>query len=408
VSVLLGNGDGTFQAAAVSYQVGSHPISVAVADFDADGKQDLVVSNGASNDVSVLLGNGDGTFRPAVAYAVGSGPGAVVVGDFDGDSIPDIAVENFGTDDVSVLLGKGDGTFQPSVRYSAGVGPGGLVTGDFNGDGVLDLAVANHNSSNVSVLLGKGDGTFRLPIHLAAGNKPAGIARGDFRGNGNANLVVANHYSDDISVFLNRPPAPHFLLQAPHHMLCGARAQIMVVALDSLNNVDNKYTATVRVACSDRRAELSQNELAFGDGVNRDTLEVKFHTPGAHSVVVTDKSNPDRVGAITVIVWPGAATHFRVSAPADVIAGKPFTIIVTAIAEFDNEAFDYEGVAQFRSSDAQAGLPSDCAFVESDQGKRAFTVKLNTVGKQTITVSDKASKSVAGSVTVKVEKDTPE
>ena len=104
---------------------------------------DLAVANDSDNTVSVLLGNGDGTFQPQVTYAVGADPDAIVAGDFTGDGDLDLAVANCGDNTVSVLLGNGDGTFQPQVTYAVGTDPDAIVAGDFTGDGHLDLAVAN-------------------------------------------------------------------------------------------------------------------------------------------------------------------------------------------------------------------------------------------------------------------------
>src|SRR5439155_11609832 len=124
------NGDGTFRAA-VNYGSGIEPVSVAMGDFNGDGKLDLAVANYPSWDnsklgftngiVSVLLGKGDGSFRAAVNYSAGITPFSIAVSDFNGDGKPDLAVANFISGDVSVLLGKGDGTFQAAVNYVAGI-----------------------------------------------------------------------------------------------------------------------------------------------------------------------------------------------------------------------------------------------------------------------------------------------
>src|SRR2546422_886081 len=148
------------------FPVGTHPQSVAVGDFNGDGRPDLAVANFGSNTVSVLLGIGDGSFQPARTFAAGTSPLSVAVGDFNGDGRPDLAVANFGSNTVSVLLGIGDGTFQPALTFAAGTQPVFVAVGDLNGDGRPDLAVANTGSDNVSVLLGIGDGTFQPALTL--------------------------------------------------------------------------------------------------------------------------------------------------------------------------------------------------------------------------------------------------
>jgi len=161
VSFLLGNGDGTFRSA-VNYATGLGPSAVAVGDFNGDGKPDLAVANAGivtnftyytNGSVSVLLGNGDGTFQPGVNYGGGLSPFSLVVSDFNGDGRPDIAVTSH-NGNVSVLLGNGDGTLQAPVNLAAGSEPSFVEVGDFNGDGKADLAIANAFSvGTVSVLL---------------------------------------------------------------------------------------------------------------------------------------------------------------------------------------------------------------------------------------------------------------
>jgi hypothetical protein len=158
VTIFLGNGDGTFsQATGSPVAVGNFPDAIATCDFNGDGRLDLAVANLSDNTVTILLGNGDGTFSPAAGspISVGSGPEAIDVGDFAGSGKPGLAVANFGSNNVTILLGNGDGTFTPASGspYPAGKGPSFLAVGDFNGSGRLGLAVANRGDHTISILV---------------------------------------------------------------------------------------------------------------------------------------------------------------------------------------------------------------------------------------------------------------
>src|SRR5262249_9499086 len=131
------------------------PVSVAVGDFRGDGHLDLAVANRNSNDVSVLLGNGDGSFQAARNFSVGLSPQSLAVGDFNGGGLPDPAVGSAGR--VRVLLGNGDGSLRTTnVSYVPGFVPVAAAVGDVNGDGLPDLAVVNRSSGTVSILLNDG------------------------------------------------------------------------------------------------------------------------------------------------------------------------------------------------------------------------------------------------------------
>ncbi len=196
-----GSGPVSF-AAQVTYATGLVPNSVAVADFNKDGRADLVVSNFLSNTAGVLLGNGDGTFAPQLTTPTQNGPVATAVGDVDGDGRDDLVVANFSSNSVSLLLGYGNGTFAPPVSWPVGVNPQSVALADVNNDGRLDILVANSGSNTVGVLLGNGNGTFQAQTTVAVGSKPNGLAVGDLNGDGLLDLVVANYTSNTVGVLL--------------------------------------------------------------------------------------------------------------------------------------------------------------------------------------------------------------
>ncbi|MHB8953754.1 MAG: FG-GAP-like repeat-containing protein [Pirellulaceae bacterium] len=203
VSVLTGRGDGTFSAPE-SFPAGIAPHSLTTGDFNGDGLLDLATANAGSHNVSVLLSHGDGTFAAPLNFAAGSPFGGMTAADFNGDGTPDLAIPNSGIDVVTVLLGKGDGTMTTQYTVGAGETPRSLTTGDFNGDGVLDLAVGNFGDvSSVSVRLGMGDGTFGEATAYEVGSRAASVTAGDFNRDGFLDLVTANNYwSSDLSLLL--------------------------------------------------------------------------------------------------------------------------------------------------------------------------------------------------------------
>jgi serine/threonine protein kinase len=202
VSILLGAGDGTFKTAIDSPQTGTDPVALAVGDFDGDGRQDLAVANYYSNSLTILLGNGDGTFRVATSPPTGIHPTSVGTGDFNGDGIADLAVANNKSNTLAILLGNGDGTFRAASSPATGNAPQSLAVADFNGDGKVDLAVTNFYSDSVTILLGNGDGTFRTAATLPTGHGPNWISVGDFNGDGVPDLVVANYRTSTLTVLL--------------------------------------------------------------------------------------------------------------------------------------------------------------------------------------------------------------
>jgi hypothetical protein len=199
-SVLLGNGDGSFQSP-VTYdlQIGAVK-ALAVGDLRGAGRPDVVAVDNSPifNDfVSVLLNNGDGTFQTAGQYQVGIASQDVIVGDFHGNGHLDIVTADFerffdGPPDLSILAGNGDGSFQFARQVSSGAFADGLAVGNFNGDGRPDLAMSSAVGLNVSVVPGNGDGSFAFTPTYAAGVIPTAVAAGDFTGSGLQDLLTAD------------------------------------------------------------------------------------------------------------------------------------------------------------------------------------------------------------------------
>jgi Bacterial Ig-like domain (group 1)/Bacterial Ig-like domain/FG-GAP-like repeat len=186
-----------------TFAAGVTPYGAATSDLNHDGKPDIVVTNYNAGEVSVLLGNGDGSFQAPVAYATGgNGVVAVQIADLNGDGIPDLVSTEEANDTVSVLIGNGDGTFQNETTYTSGVRPHGVAIGDVNGDGQPDLVVADFGSNAVSVFLGNGNGTFASPTSYAVGTEPYGVKIGDLNGDGKPDVVVSNPTSSTFSVLL--------------------------------------------------------------------------------------------------------------------------------------------------------------------------------------------------------------
>jgi Ca2+-binding RTX toxin-like protein len=215
VSVLLGGPGGSF-GEPTDFAVGDGPGSLAIGDFNADADPDLAVANlgrsgaSASNTVSVLLGGPGGGFGAPTDFAVGERPISVAVADFNADADPDLAVADHYDPSVrvgavSVLLGGPGGSFGARTDYSAGLGPLSVAVGDLNADADPDLAVANYDNYTVSVWLGGPGGGFRARTDFSAGNYPSSVAIGDFNADADPDLAVATALPS-VSVLTQVPP----------------------------------------------------------------------------------------------------------------------------------------------------------------------------------------------------------
>ena len=223
ISVLLGNGDGTFQAPR-QYAVGSFELPsvvgaqesladyrrpVVLADLTGSGLLDIVVANYDSGDVSVLLNRGDGTFKPQRRFDATDAPFGLAVGDLNGDGIPDIVTIDStapGNGEIAVLLGRGDGTFLPEVMFPAGLQSGYTYStvrlADVNSDRKLDLIVSGSNNLEIEVFLGNGNGTFKPGVVYSAGRLGGGLAVADLNEDGVPDIVNTSSGLNGVAVLL--------------------------------------------------------------------------------------------------------------------------------------------------------------------------------------------------------------
>jgi hypothetical protein len=422
VFLLRGNGDGTVQAPA-SIPTGQLPVSLAAGDLNGDGKIDLVTASyysygyaafRRSGGVSVLLGNGDGTFQAAanLVLPTWSPPGytgkdslplnqqanGLVLGDLTGDGKLDLAVtaasvysvyagtatNSYGTykvydtvakSNVNVLLGHGDGHFTDTEivpengNYSYGrfpnfePNPQAVTTGNFNSDALPDLAVAEYGATSASVLLNGGAWTATTMLDASGFPSPA---------------------------------------------TAGVSGTFTVEAENGLLQPDTGYTGTVTFSTSDPKAMIvnpatgtlvSLNGFTYtfnsGDqGVHK--FNVTLYTAGTQSITASDSrdSLSDSEKGITV---NAAATKLIVSGfPSPTTAGAAGSFIVTLEDAYGNIAKTYAGTVRFMSSDPKAVLPANYTFTSADAGVHTFTATLKTAGTQSITATDTVTASFVG------------
>lgn len=411
LSVLLGNGDGSFQQA-VNYSAGSKPYNLTKADFNLDGKIDLAVADTSTTYISVLLGNGDGTFQGAVTYGVGTDPHGIFAVDINNDNKPDIVTANEAGGNISVLLGNGNGTFQSAINTTVGSNPVWVIAADFDKNNKVDVAVVfdlpYSSSSTVLVLPGNGNGTFGSGASYTIGSRPYEVETADFNKDGTLDLVTADSArnlsgsTSDISVLLgNGNGTFQAATSYPVDLISG---QLVIGDFNADGNQD--------VFTSD----YAKNEISLLLGNGNGTFQTPLNYPlaSAPSMLAATDFNGDNTLDLAVstrtsntlsIVLNQPNVEFGLVAPTNSLAGSPVNVSVTIRSSCTHQILsNYWDTIHFTSTDEVADLPSNYTFVAGDNGVHIFTggVTFNTGGSHTLTVSDNVAGSVVGTASITI------
>ncbi len=314
VSILLGNGNGTFQAP-VSFGIGKIPMSVATADVNGDARPDLIVALSGSDRILVLKGRGDGFFDRMGSYPSGKGTTFLSLADLNQDDKPDVVAVNSGRFgyyppfSLSVLFNEGDGKFTPPVMYETegreGMFPTGVIAQDITGDGLPDLAVTwsqpSWRSPNgiISLLVNTGHGKFSLLKELNPGFTLSAITGGDLDGNGYLDLVITSLFMDSVIV-LFQDDQGEFLKLNPIHVGFSPVA-VAVSDLDGDKRLDvvttNRDSNSVSVLLQRENGSF-RKAGHFGVGGTPSSLVIEdFDRDGLPDLVTAD-SNSDAVSVL--------------------------------------------------------------------------------------------------------------
>ena len=298
----------------VNSPVGGRLQSVDVGDFNLDGKSDLVTANATTTVVSVLLGNGNGTFKTSVDVNAGNSPGDTAIGDFNGDSKPDIAVANSGGNNISELINTcaaapcSSPSFAAPVNYASGNRPRRITTGDVNRDNILDLMTANENSNSISVLLGNGNGTFKAKVDFnPIGTQPYDVQVGDFNGDNKLDMVAVNFgMGDTASVFINTcnstPCASPSFAAVVTYAVGESPMGVTVADLNGDNRLD---IATANYFSSDVSILLGNGNGTFKAAVNYPSASLP------NNITATDLDGDSYLDLVTAVDVGSLISVFR-------------------------------------------------------------------------------------------------
>jgi hypothetical protein len=402
----MGNGDGTFEGP-TSFSTGSYYTqSLAVADLNNDGKPDLVTANYVDNTVSVLLGNGNGTFQTAQKSTVGTLPTSVATGDFNGDSFPDLAVANANSNTVSVLLNRAD---WPSIRLSGFPSP---ISAGAAGSFTLTVKYPNGTTDSGytgTVHFSSSDGQAGLPADYTFTGADAGVHTFSATlKTAGAESITAMDTSGTMSgtdggITVNPATASKMSVAGfPSPTTAGVAGNFTVTLTDPYGNIATGYAGTVHFTSSDAKAALPLNYTFTASDAGKHTFSATLKTAGTQSLTAKDTTTASLTatdGGLTVS--PAAAGKFIITSPASVNAGASFSLTLTVEDAYGNVVTGYTGTVLFSSTHMRGTPPSNYTFTATDQGVHTFTgLVLLKKGNQKITITDTHNSSLTDSVIV--------
>ncbi|MBS0263724.1 MAG: VCBS repeat-containing protein [Planctomycetes bacterium] len=396
VSVLRGNGDGTFQAAVTS-AAGGTGTKMAIADFNHDGKLDLVTNQGGS--IDLLVGNGDGTFQIPSVYPVGAYANDVEIADVNEDGFDDVLTASFSYGGTTQLfLNSGLGSFLP-VRNLA-IGPSGLdvEAADVNGDGHLDL-IQSSGSGYVGEMLGHGDGTFGSISYINLGMSTNSIQVADFNQDGQADLVASDGAS--IRLFTGNGVGG-FQADSTYNVVGATELELGDLNGDShIDVVTNAGTTLLGRGSSGFYAPTvygtaGGTAIALGD-LNGDG--------GLDSVAVSNSAVApagvtETLNAKNDLQLLAGATHLSVTTTGSATAGTPFAVTVTALDDNGQIVTNFQGTVGISGAAGTAAVSYTFSLADGGVHTIANAAKLFTAGAGAYSVSSPFLPDASGTVTV--------
>ncbi len=297
IKSLMGNGNGTYRPYN-AYSAYGEPRSACLADFDNDGRADIIACNYTQDNIAFAKGQTDGSFGPFELRA-GAAASGIALGNFNNDTLPDLITANYNATNAAILLSNANGTFQPT-QFDSCVTAKEVVVADFNGDLKMDAAIIGNGQANF--LQGDGAGNFSLVANFNTGFATGGdffAVAGDFNHDNKADLAISHNNSDSISVLLGNG---NFTLQASVKYFSGNMPQELAAGyLNTDNNLDlvvtNYDDNTVSVLAGNANGTF-QTAIVKSTGANPSRIALAdLNGDGKQDITVLN-SNADNIGIL--------------------------------------------------------------------------------------------------------------